>query len=105
MIYTQPNNGGAFFQMNKSGLQKLITILPYSICWIGDACFMVLSFILDERLGLKEEALGSHLGFVVSLHAQNMVHEKNSLYFPTICLSAKDLQEMAKHYEKKLHRP
>lgn len=38
---------------------------------------MVLSFIVDERLGLKEEALGSHLGFAVSLHAQNMFHEQN----------------------------
>lgn len=46
---------------------------------------MMLSFIVDESLGLKEVALGLHLGFVVSLHAQNTFHEKNFHFFPTIC--------------------
>lgn len=51
---------------------------------------MALSFIVDERFGLKEEVLGFHLGSVVSLHAHIMFHEaKLSLSFTRHLFSRK----------------
>lgn len=74
-----------FFQMNKSGLQRLITIWLYlSDRW---CTFHGAFFHRRWEVGVERRGARSHLGFAVFLHAQNMFHEQNFHFIslPSVC--------------------